>query len=298
VISDSIARGLGDGAHFFLLMGVLYVFYAAWGHFMFGSASARWSDMSSALFSVTMFFMYDYDFDAMYAAHPVMARLFYASFMFLMTNLMLWMLLAIFLESYTEVRAESHVRGPSAFQELADVIRNGGLWEGCCGGSGRGGGGSGSKWGAGAGLWELLPPLPGWCRKLRSGGGGGGGSYSGSSGTGSAGYGSGGSDATTALSASYGGSNSSGSSSAAFLAGAAAAVPPPPQRLLAAALSEVRAGTLRTDERITVGGLAVALGVTPAVAARMLLDATRSAEVASSTARSRAGTEDVVGAGL
>lgn len=256
MISDSIARGLGDGAHFLILMGVLVVFYAAWGHFMFGPASVRWADASSSFFSVAMFFMYDYDYDAMAAAFPGMARLFYASFMFLMTNLMLWMLLAIFLESYTDVRAESHVRGPSAFRELAELVRNGGL-------------SVTFKPGAGSGA--------AMCQRLRPGGGVGG-SYKG-------GYGSG---SSTGADRGSDGNETGVSSSAAFLIGAAAGAPPTTQGQLVQALQEARTGALRTDERITVGGLAVALGVTPAAAARLLLDA---AAVNASGGRSRVGTE-------
>ena len=56
-----------------------------------------------------------------------MADLFYFFFMFVMANLMLWLFLAIFFDTYTEVRAESH-RGPSAWAELATVLSSANEW--------------------------------------------------------------------------------------------------------------------------------------------------------------------------
>lgn len=56
-----------------------------------------------------------------------MSDVFYIAFMFMMANLMLWLFLAIFFDTYTEVRAESH-RGPSAAKELIEVLVSAGDW--------------------------------------------------------------------------------------------------------------------------------------------------------------------------
>jgi hypothetical protein len=71
-----------------------------------------------------------------------MSDIFYICFMFGMTNLMLWLFLAIFFDAYTEVRAESH-RGPSAIAELGHALAGAGSWAPrffpawCCGWGGR-----------------------------------------------------------------------------------------------------------------------------------------------------------------
>jgi hypothetical protein len=257
VISDSIALGMGDALHFAVLLGVLVVFYATWGHFMFGAASSRWADGWGSYFSVGMFFMYDYDYDAMAAAYPGAARAFYLSFMFMMTNLMLWMFLAILFESYTEVRADSHRKAPSAFKELALVVGGGGLDFGrACARTGAGG-----------------------CAALRCRGCGGCGCgrRRRASGTGGASSGEGdslhrGLVGAAATPAAGGGSVGSVGFSGPVDVRAARAAPPPSVSLLGDALMAVRRGSLRGNDRITVSSLAGALSVPETVAARLLLE--------------------------
>jgi hypothetical protein len=58
--------------------------------------------------AVFRYMMYDYNLDAMSSSFPTMATVFYITMMLLLTNMVLWMFLAIVLESYTEVRARSH----------------------------------------------------------------------------------------------------------------------------------------------------------------------------------------------
>lgn len=274
VISESISRGFVDALHFGLLLAVLIVFYATWGHFMFGSVSIRWTDPVGSYFSIAQFSMYDYDWDAMVTAYPGSAQAFYVTFMFLMTNLMLWMFFAIFFDAYTLVRNEANERGPSAFSELAEVLLSGDIVGG--GGCGRG---------ACCGDWapRYCSEPCGCCR--RGDGDEATAAYSTSGGYATSG---GLSREDTSVykglmrSASGmpgGGSTASASSSSrnssamhAATAAAAAGLPMPPQSLLAQALFEVRSGTLRTSDRITVDALASALSIPEHQAARVLID--------------------------
>jgi hypothetical protein len=75
--------------------------------FMFGPQAPDFANVNESIVSIFRYMMYDYDRDAMVATFPTGANVFYGSFMVLMTNLVLWMFLAIILESYTEIRARS-----------------------------------------------------------------------------------------------------------------------------------------------------------------------------------------------
>jgi hypothetical protein len=79
-----------------------------------------WSNTGLSLMAVFRYMMYDYNLDAMSSSFPTMASIFYVTMMLLLTNMVLWMFLAIVLESYTEVRARS--RGaPSLLDDAASA---------------------------------------------------------------------------------------------------------------------------------------------------------------------------------
>ncbi len=94
--------------------------YGTWGSFMFGHASMDWSNTGLSLMAVFRYMMYDYNLDSMASSFPTMANVFYISMMLLLTNMVLWMFLAIVLESYTEVRARSH-GAPSLLDDAASA---------------------------------------------------------------------------------------------------------------------------------------------------------------------------------
>ena len=75
---------------------------------MFGSQSPAWSSTDSAFLTVFQTMMYDYDLEAMQDTFPVMANVWYISYMMLVTNMMLWMFLGIILGSYDAARAKAH----------------------------------------------------------------------------------------------------------------------------------------------------------------------------------------------
>lgn len=84
--------------------------YGVWGMAMFGNQAPDWSDGHVTITSLFRFMMYDYDLPTMESTGYVdMARLYFASYMLIVTNMTLWMFLAIFLDAYTVVRNAAHV---------------------------------------------------------------------------------------------------------------------------------------------------------------------------------------------
>jgi hypothetical protein len=91
VMAKTLILAFDDMFHFGVLFTILFVCYGAWGHFAFGTQMLQWSGAGRSITTVFQFLMYDYDLDAMRLAGGETADFYYASFMMLMTNLMLWM---------------------------------------------------------------------------------------------------------------------------------------------------------------------------------------------------------------
>lgn len=108
VVGSSLARALADSIHFAAVFAALMAMYAAWGFASFGHAAvADWGDLPSSLWSCIRLIMYDYDLQSMAGGDPQAARWFFGSFMFIMTNLILWAALAVIFDAYALVRAET-----------------------------------------------------------------------------------------------------------------------------------------------------------------------------------------------
>ena len=60
----------------------------------------RWSSPISSFYAVITMTDYDYDLLPMRAVDDATARWFFTSFMFTVTNLLLWMFLAIVMDTY------------------------------------------------------------------------------------------------------------------------------------------------------------------------------------------------------
>ena len=118
IMSTVFARSCGDIVTHGFVFALLLVMFGVWAHFLFGPQAVDWATPASSVFSIFRFSMYDYKFLPMQQQYPFLAGVFYVAFMILITNLVLWMFLAIVFETYTEVRYESH-NTPSAFEEGA-----------------------------------------------------------------------------------------------------------------------------------------------------------------------------------
>ena len=138
IMSTVFARSCGDIVTHGFVFALLLVMFGVWAHFLFGPQAVDWATPASSVFSIFRFSMYDYKFIPMQQQYPFLAGVFYVAFMILITNLVLWMFLAIVFETYTEVRYESH-NTPSAFEEgaafFATVPRDAqACWARRCGG--------------------------------------------------------------------------------------------------------------------------------------------------------------------
>jgi hypothetical protein len=126
IIVEALSRGHSDMIHFFIPWALFTVGLGVWGHVAFGSQVPSFASSTSAAFGHIKFQMYDYQWDAMYTADPVNARVYYGIVMFMITNLILWMFLFIPLDNFSYIRAE--VEGePNA---LDDVISGAKLFPG------------------------------------------------------------------------------------------------------------------------------------------------------------------------
>ena len=121
IMSTVFARSCGDILTHGFVFALLVVMFGVWAHFLFGPQAADWATPGGSVFSIFRFSMYDYKFIPMAQQYPFLAGVFYVAFMVLITNLVLWMFLAILFETYTEVRYESH-NTPSAFEEGAAFL--------------------------------------------------------------------------------------------------------------------------------------------------------------------------------
>jgi hypothetical protein len=85
---------------------------------LFAPQAAGWVDGGTAVLSLVQYIMYDYDYDAQAQQYPFLAAVFFVAFMLLITNLVLWMVLAIVFEEYSAVRVAAHAL-PSVADEAA-----------------------------------------------------------------------------------------------------------------------------------------------------------------------------------
>jgi len=107
VVTNTIARSATDLAHFLVVLMVVVMSYAVAGMFMFGHRMLQFSQLSITLNTCMMIMIGDFDFAEMGAEHPVTSVLWFWSYMVLVSLIMLNMLLAIILDIYAEVKADS-----------------------------------------------------------------------------------------------------------------------------------------------------------------------------------------------
>jgi Polycystin cation channel len=117
IIVEALSRGFSDIVHFFIPWALFTVGLGVWGRVAFGSQVSSFATNAAAAFGHIKFQMYDYQWDAMYTADPVNARIYYGILMFMITNLILWMFLVIPLDNFSYIRAE--VEGePNALDDI------------------------------------------------------------------------------------------------------------------------------------------------------------------------------------
>lgn len=100
VMSETLSRSCSDIAHFAVLFTVILVFFGVWATVYFGGQVDRWSTPWSSMWGIASYLSYEYDLVPMQSVDDQAGRLFHGSFMFIITNLLLWMFFAIVFDYY------------------------------------------------------------------------------------------------------------------------------------------------------------------------------------------------------
>lgn len=124
VITDTINASYEDLVHIVIAFGVIYIAYGVWAHFAFGTQVAWYGSESDGyyIFGMLRILMWDYDLEGIEQADPNTGRLFWSTFMLIMSNVFLWMVFAVLFENYTMTRL-STARWPAAKDELIAFVQ-------------------------------------------------------------------------------------------------------------------------------------------------------------------------------
>jgi Polycystin cation channel len=122
VILEAISRSMSDMIHFLVPWTIIAVGFGVWGHVIFGTQMQTYSTNDDSSFTQIKYLMYDYDYSSMQTVSPINAQIYYGLFMFLVTNLITWMFLAIPLEFYANVRMEV-AEEASALSDIIEGIK-------------------------------------------------------------------------------------------------------------------------------------------------------------------------------
>merc|ERR1712232_471030 len=106
VITETLRRGIVDITHFMIVFMLVFINFTLGAYFIYGNQLYEWSNFWLALNSSFRTLMGDFDFAAMYAISPVPAMVWFWLYMVLFYLIMLNMLLAIVMDTYSEVKSE------------------------------------------------------------------------------------------------------------------------------------------------------------------------------------------------
>lgn len=118
-VADGISKGFSDFLHVALVFGIVLAAFGVIGHFGFGSQAPAWRTSYSSCLAVFKASLYEYDLEAMEAAFPALADIYFAALLILTSNLLYWLAFAAFFASYDEAREAAKAHAPSAFSDLA-----------------------------------------------------------------------------------------------------------------------------------------------------------------------------------
>lgn len=104
MITATLRNSGTDVFHFMVVFAVVFLTFALGAYFLFGHQLKEWSNILLALNSSFRALMGDFNFDDMYAIAPISAMVWFWIFMSLIFLVMLNMLLAIILDTYSSVK--------------------------------------------------------------------------------------------------------------------------------------------------------------------------------------------------
>jgi hypothetical protein len=108
LFSLTLSRAWVDLYHFIIVFFFIFTGYALIGHMLFGSCAQVYSSAMRAIQSQFEMMLGNYDADMLFSLNPYLAQGFIISFEFLVSMVLIGVLLAILVDTYTRLLRESH----------------------------------------------------------------------------------------------------------------------------------------------------------------------------------------------
>mmetsp|Transcript_94736 Transcript_94736/g.203489 ORF Transcript_94736/g.203489 Transcript_94736/m.203489 type:complete len:1171 (-) Transcript_94736:72-3584(-) len=105
IVIKTIEVATVDLAHFAIVFLVIFCVFSSAGYIMFGNKIFVFSDQRRSMIECWVILMGDFDLDEMHLVNQHIADIWFTTFTILVLNILLNMLLAIIMDTYTEVKA-------------------------------------------------------------------------------------------------------------------------------------------------------------------------------------------------
>jgi len=120
VVTNTLSAGAVDVAHFFLVFFAIFVTYAVMGNALFGRETDEFSTLDRSIDSCFQVLMGNFEMETFNAVGRLMAFLWFMSFMCLILLVMMNMLLAIVMDTYSEVKGS--IEGSTTLFEQSNEL--------------------------------------------------------------------------------------------------------------------------------------------------------------------------------
>lgn len=104
VVTNTLANCFVDFVHFFIVFWTMFMSYVLAAMFLFGHRIAEFSSTEMAISKCFLLLLGDFDFDELMEENPVTAGLWFYTFCIFMTQIILNMMLAIIMDTYSAVQ--------------------------------------------------------------------------------------------------------------------------------------------------------------------------------------------------
>jgi len=104
VVTNTLANSFVDFVHFFIVFMTMFLSYVLAAMFLFGHRIAEFSNTEMAMTKCLLILLGDFDFDELMEENPVTAGLWFYTFCIFMTQIIVNMMLAIIMDTYSAVQ--------------------------------------------------------------------------------------------------------------------------------------------------------------------------------------------------
>jgi len=112
VVTSTIARSGTDLFHFLIVWFIIFMSYTVAGMFLFGRRMWEFSSLQYAMTTCFRIMLGDFDWEQLGEEHPLTAGFWFWTYIIVMMMLILNMLMAIIMDTYTEVKADASEHDP------------------------------------------------------------------------------------------------------------------------------------------------------------------------------------------